>query len=166
MKKHLLTAFIVLVTLAVMLGFFEYAWYRKEMWKLDALSTAEFAAKLWAANDYSKGKRIQLRLVVREDPFARSQPKATQFEGQYVIRDWVGYTDPLFKNKDSPSIQVASKMVDVYNAAMKEMVENPTEYQKRLAREIDYWQTNVLGRTAGSNRASEVTTRKLVVPQR
>lgn len=134
------------------------------MWKSEALISSEFAAKLWAANDFSKGRIVQLRLVITDEP-KRTGMKPTMFEGPYVVREWVGYIDPLLKDTNSPSIQVARKMVEVYNATMKEIFENPEEYRKRLDREIAYWQTNVLGKTEAS-KASEITARKLIESQR
>jgi len=155
MKKNIYTGILLVITLVIGLGLFYVSW-RSMMWKSQALINAEFAAKVWAANDFAKGKFVQLRLVITDDP-KRTDMKPPIFEGPYVVREMVGYIDPLLKDTNSPSIQVAREMVESYNATMKEMFENPEENRRRLDREIAYWQTNVLGRKNASNQPSEAT---------
>lgn len=155
MKKNIYTGILLVITLVIGLGLFYVSW-GSMMWKSQALINAEFAAKVWAANDFAKGKFVQLRLVITDDP-KRTDMKPTILEGPYVVREMVGYIDPLLKDTNSPSIQVAREMVEAYNATMKEMFENPEENRRRLDREIAYWQTNVLGRKNASNQPSEAT---------
>ena len=111
-------------------------------WKNEATVNAEFAAKLWSWNNFSKGKIVKLRLKVEQEAKAPvSEP--TEFDGPYVVREWIGYEYPFF-GADSPSVQIARITVDTYNAQMKEMVENPEKFRQELAEEIEYWKTNVL----------------------
>ncbi|MFA6293656.1 MAG: hypothetical protein WC637_17850 [Victivallales bacterium] len=128
-RRYIHTGMMLIIVLGMMFGLFYFAW-QSLLWKNEALISAEFAAKGWASNDFAKGTLIQLRFTIAKE--AQQAPNPAIVDGKYVIREWVGYVDPMFKDTNSPSIQVARKMVEVYNARMKELVENPEGTTRKL----------------------------------
>jgi hypothetical protein len=125
----------------------------KMMWEGEAKINTEFAAKLWAHNDFGKGKLVKLRLSIEKEPKA-SVSKPTEFDGAFVVREWVGYCDPfpLLGGENSASIQTAKIMVASYNKAMEESHEHPEQYKKSLAAESEYWKKEVLGTKGRASR--------------
>ncbi|MFZ0033809.1 MAG: hypothetical protein WAK60_02315 [Sedimentisphaerales bacterium] len=146
-KKNIVILLIV-TNLATGLYLGYVAW-RQMFWQMEAMTTADFAAKVWASNNYEKGKLIKLELVVKDKPEVY-QPKQNRFDGSYVVLDWIGYTDPLWRFNESPSILVAQEFVRTYNAEMNGIVSDPNAYEQRIRKEVDYWRENALNeRPAG-----------------
>jgi hypothetical protein len=146
MKKHIFVA-ILFVTNIVSAFCLLRMWWSKTIWEMEARSITEFAAKVWASNDYSKGRLVKLRLIIEEEPKG-FVCKPTEFEGPFVVREWQGYKAPSFlfvSGENSPSIQTAQIMVASYNQRMAEYHEHPKQYEKDRAAEIEYWKKEVLG---------------------
>jgi hypothetical protein len=152
MKKNALLTFLVLSNIVLLLLLGRMAWLSM-LWKDEATSNARFAAGLWAANDIHKGKKVKLRLKVEDEPKG-SVSEPTEFDGDFVVREWIGYTDPfpILGGQNSPSIQTTRIIVDTYNKAMREYHAAPEKYKQRLADEIRYWNENVLGNKNDSSK--------------
>ena len=153
MKKNILVA-VLLVTNIVTAFCLLRLWWSKTTWEMEARNNTDFAAKVWASNDYSKGKLVKLRLTIDEEPKGFvSRP--TEFDGPFVVREWHGYKAPSFllvSGENSPSVQTAQIMVDSYNQRMAEYHEHPEQYEKERAAEIEYWKKEVLGNKEGASK--------------
>ena len=153
MKKNILIAGLVLLNAVCLVVLLRMAWLSM-LWKSEALTTSEFAANLWAANDIHKGKKVKLRLTIEKEPKGYAS-KPTEFDDGFVIREWVGYTDPfpLLGGPESPSIQSSRIIVESYNKRMTEYQADPEKYKQSLLKEMKYWNENVLGNKKDSNNA-------------
>jgi hypothetical protein len=116
---------------------------------------AEFAAKVWAENQYNKKMISKLRLVHKDEP-EPSVIKPTEFDEPYVILEWYAYTHPLVGGRNSPSVQVGRITVEAYNTRMKEMYEHPEEYNKQVEYEAELWQQKILGKKDAYHKPEEV----------
>jgi hypothetical protein len=161
MKKRLLTVVVVLLLLSLVFALIHEIW-RAMAWKQAALSKAERIGYLMAAGDYAKGKRVQYRLAIRDLDNWRPVDGPTEWDGPYVIREWLCFVLPachpplLFCCRDhifmsggtnSPHVQLANKSVEAYNRRMRDICENPERHRKLILRSLHYWETNVLGKT-------------------
>ncbi len=148
MKNRILIGVLLVSNAVTGIALLRVAWL-KMMWQNEATNNAQFLASLWAANDYDKEKLVKLRLKVEDEPKgATCEPR--EFDGGFVVRNWIGYTDPfpILGGLESPSVQTARVIVEKYNLRMQEMHEHPDEYKKRRAEEIEYWRENVLKKKA------------------
>lgn len=152
MKKNILIAILVATNVFTGAWLLQVSWL-KMLWNLEATSLSEFAAALWAANDYSKGKLVKLRLKIEEEPLGHLS-KPTEFDGVFVVREHIGYINPVptLGAQESPSIEVTRIMVDAYNRKMQEFHANPGEYKRQVAKEIECWQESVLGNKGRPNK--------------
>ena len=153
MRKNIII--VVLATLFVITAIWlAYSSWWCVLWRMEATRNAAFAAALWADNDYSKGKIVKLRLTIEAEPKPYVE-KSPEFDGPYVIHEWVGYSTGGGSN--SPSIQSARLIVDTYNKKMTDKVQNPERYKAERAEEIEYWQQNVLNKKEVPDKAVKKT---------
>jgi hypothetical protein len=130
------------IIMTILLCFGYMAW-RQMLWKNEAMSNASFAATVLALNNYHKGKFIKYELVVKDKP-ELFKSKQHKFEGPFVIEDWTGYTDPMFRFSKSPSVFVAEEFVKAYNNKMNNIISDPNRYEQSIREEINYWKEKVL----------------------
>ena len=154
MNKNFLIASLGILSVVLVLILFRMTWLNM-LWKNEAKINSEFAAKLYAANDIHKGKKVILRLKIEDDPTGYTS-KPTEFVDGFVVREVIGYTDPfpVVGGDDSPSIQMQKIMVQHYNQRMSDYHADPDKYNRRLAKEIFYWNEEVLGNKENSNKSS------------
>jgi len=119
--------------------------YLKSLWKTEAMNYAKFSAGFWAVTDFHKGKVKKLRLRIENNPKASINGRP-EFDGEFIVKDWVGYRHklPIMGNFISPNMQIASRVVNVYNSRMRKCLANPEKYKKKLADEINNWNNNVI----------------------
>jgi hypothetical protein len=134
MKKNILIILLVISNIIFILIAAQMAWL-KMLWRSEALINSGFAAKLWAANDIHMGRKVKLRLKI-EDEAKRITCKPTEFENDFVIRECIGYTDPIpnLSGETSPSIQTNFIITEIYNKKIKEYHANPEKYKQKLAK--------------------------------
>jgi hypothetical protein len=152
MKKMIVPAILLATNIITAFCLLRMFWV-KTLWEMESRTTAQFAARVWASSDYSKGKLSKLRLIIEQEPKGYF-PRPTVFDGPFVVREWIGYTDPfpLLGGEDSPSIQTARITVASYNEVMLECHEHPEEYKKRLASERESWKGVILGTKEGASK--------------
>lgn len=154
MKKNKLIILLLILNIITATSLFYTCWLIS-LWKMQAMITAEFAAKHWAVSMYNTKKISMLRLVLKDEP-EPSVTKPTEFDGPYVILEWDAYTHPLLGGRNSPSVKVGRITVEAYNTKMKEMYEHPDEYNKRVEYEAELWQKKILGKNDAYNKPEEV----------
>ncbi|MFH1061722.1 MAG: hypothetical protein V1747_02390 [Candidatus Omnitrophota bacterium] len=144
MKKNIIITGLVVLNIITGLCLVRGIWL-KNLWENEARNYSKFAAGLWAVSDFHKGKLKKLRLRIEDQPNENIN-KDVEFEEEFVIKEWVGYTHvfPILRGIDSPNIQVARIVVNAYNWRMKKCYENPDLYKKRLADEIENWNETVI----------------------
>jgi len=155
MKRNITIAFLAVLLLIAVLSLARLLW-QCALWRIEATTNAEFAAALWADNDYNKGKIVKLRLVIEAEPKGYVD-KPPECDGPYVVREQFGYSDPRLGGSNSPSIQVARLIVDTYNKQMTSKVENPEKYKAERLDEIEYWRENILNKKGMSDKSTNRT---------
>ena len=153
MKKNKLLIFLLILNIITAFCLFYTCWLIS-LWKMQATTDAEFAAKVWAESMYNKKKISKLRLVLKDEP-EPSVTKPTEFDGPYVIIEWDACTHPLVGGRNSPSVVVGRNIVEAYNTKMKEMYEHPEEYNKQVEYEAELWQKKILGKN-DANKPEEI----------
>jgi len=152
MKRNILVAILLATNIVTAFCLFRMSWL-KMTWEMQARNTSDFAAKVWASNDYGKGKLVKLRLSIEKEPKGFVS-KPTEFDGPFVVREWIGYSEPLpfLDRDDSASIQTARIMVASYNQAMSEYHQHPEQYKDRLVTEIENWKKVVRANKDGARK--------------
>ena len=154
MKKNILITVSVITNAFTGVCLLRASWLRF-LWRLEATTNSEFAAGLSGFGLLWRREAGEAASEDREEPQGYTS-RPTEMDGDFVVseRNWLTAIRFQFSG---PGITKYSNRtnhgVTTFNERIQAFHEHPEKWQERRAKEIDYWQREVLGRRAANANA-------------